>query len=137
MVNYKPHLNGAIFSGIERHFGYPLVHLTDPTSAGGAADTMIKAGKSTADSTGTGKHFYMVGILIQDNGLASGSSLGVYSGATENAQTTLEASFVSNGVAGWYEYMIEEVKFSEAAGFVVILPTAGHIEYVHIIGYEA
>ncbi len=136
MPNYKQRkLNRIVMGGLETEIETTstVKILSDVIALNGSADTLLDTTTGLVYSVPAGKTLKIVAIQILI-GTAAASSIGIYEGDTENANTVLKQT-LSNPATATYFYFAGQIEIA-ATKFVTYLPASVRHQELTVIGYE-
>ncbi len=135
MANYKQRPFNIISLGgitIQLDKSFTIKSLNEPVANSNAPDSFRDISNVTY-VVPSGKTFHMVGVRIII-GQATGGSLVIYQGDTEDAITTQKISVTLPSSIGVFEYSI--LPTFAAGKYITIDPSGTVIENIECLGYE-
>ncbi len=135
MGNYKPLvLNSITIAGITVYLekNKTLKALYDNVANSSTADGFLDSSTGLIYQVPTGKTFHAIGHKYQTTAVAS--TVAIYSGDTENAETAIKVTTSNLAVADEYEWAsIFDILTGK---FITYTPASTRHSFIELLGYE-
>jgi len=132
-MNYKPALQEFTIAGVTRRYSAKLIQLYDSPILSTTADSLLDSRGDDQYQSPSSTVFVIIGVRVEGGNVAS--SVLIYSGATEDAETTLHLTCRHATGTNIQEYYVDDIAM-DANSYVVYNPGGTSLAFITVWGYE-